>query len=613
MTVTESQSTFHAFPSRNIESLSSVTTSLLSRLRSSKGDLIEKLKELWNEYQNSLTAKSVEDYLSLEHLGHSLRYLARKEPRQVDRPFATYLNAGRPNLMVRPSGEILGAVLSIYMYGPKLQLPSYDEVLLCTPKTSIEEIVLLWRRAMYDTSGRIFCLVNADQLDYEVSTKAEEKRIHLAKDRSINNEYKLVVLCSREKEDHSHMVTALDSYRIDSPALPSAADIGTYLKERFISQALEVSSIRTAASLTHDKCCVQVVTSTRAGVGKSLVVERLAQELEDITGNNKDVCVTVPLAEKHIDQNVIVSTLTKYITTPTNPVSRIFHFDITPAVLRGVDNFLFNMLVLGGISNIHGHIWRRNPWDLYVIEITSAAQLQKTDIQSTAEKKEAKVQRVSFGSQPFFTILPTVSCRSPRETRDLESIKANNELDGTMQNDPLMDDQEFRSPAFQRAYQYLVRKAKGANLDFFDFEEGKIEGDHVQCLDVFLRHCGVADPSWAELRHFVWFLNEQLKDCEHSVFCQARHLEDASLNGFLNFVVRFMMQMSKDFATPSLLMSDESTVRLANVVDEQVEGEEGEEEEEEKTQGMTLLLINYVEGGKTVLIHTYSSIMTTFP
>lgn len=61
----------------------------------------------------------------------------------------------------------------------------------------------------------------------------------------------------------------------------------------------------------------------------------------------------------------------------------------------------------------------------------------------------------------------------------------------------------------------------------------------------YSRHCGIEDPSWAELRHFVNFLNTQLSDCEASVFCSPEFEED--LPGFQLFVLRFMILMSKVF------------------------------------------------------------------
>ncbi|XP_077862841.1 E3 ubiquitin-protein ligase rnf213-alpha-like, partial [Saccoglossus kowalevskii] len=306
-------------------------------------------------------------------------------------------------------------------------------------------------------------------------------------------------------------------------------------------------------------CCVQVLISERAGVGKSLAVRRLTERLIEVHKPMKDACVTVPLAEKKVDVNAIVSVLGDYITKPVRPDPKIFHLDITPAVQQGVDNLLFNLLVLGGITDTHGRVWRRYPWDLYMIEVTAPSQTANTaEAAVPTGRPETKV----FYDHQFYTLLPTRTCRSPRDTLELESSMEHSEELAMTINDPLMDNLEFTSNAYQRAYQYLKRHSKGANLDYYDYEEGTIEDNHATCLPVLLRHCGVLDPSWAELRYFVWFLNEQLNDCESSVFCNPMLVGDASLNGFKSFVVKFMVRMSKDFATPSLQMSDESTACL---------------------------------------------------
>ena len=59
------------------------------------------------------------------------------------------------------------------------------------------------------------------------------------------------------------------------------------------------------------------------------------------------------------------------------------------------------------------------------------------------------------------------------------------------------------------------------------------------------------NPSWREIKHFVDFLNIQLRSCEESVYCNVALVGDI-LAGLKRFVVRFMIGMSKDFATPSL-------------------------------------------------------------
>lgn len=122
-------------------------------------------------------------------------------------------------------------------------------------------------------------------------------------------------------------------------------------------------------------------------------------------------------------------------------------------------------------------------------------------------------------------------------------------------DDPLMDDECFRSEAYQRPYQYLTHFHNKDNLDNFTFQG--TEGTHAKCLQILLIYCGIIDPSWAELRNFVWFLNLQLKDCENSDFCKFELVGD-TLCGFKNFVVEFMILMSKDFATPSLCITDQS-------------------------------------------------------
>ena len=50
------------------------------------------------------------------------------------------------------------------------------------------------------------------------------------------------------------------------------------------------------------------------------------------------------------------------------------------------------------------------------------------------------------------------------------------------------------------------------------------------------------DPSWAEVRNFIQFLDAQLCDCEGSPFCNADDLK-----GFKEFVVKFAILMAKVF------------------------------------------------------------------
>ena len=58
------------------------------------------------------------------------------------------------------------------------------------------------------------------------------------------------------------------------------------------------------------------------------------------------------------------------------------------------------------------------------------------------------------------------------------------------------------------------------------------------------RYCGVKNPSWSELKHFIDFLNTQLKSCESSIFCNEDFIKDV-MSGLKTFVVKFMIRMSK--------------------------------------------------------------------
>ena len=61
------------------------------------------------------------------------------------------------------------------------------------------------------------------------------------------------------------------------------------------------------------------------------------------------------------------------------------------------------------------------------------------------------------------------------------------------------------------------------------------------------------NPSWAEINNFIEFLNIQLCDCEESVYCnEAIPVVRDVLQGFKQFVVKFMIKMSRVWVLCSL-------------------------------------------------------------
>ena len=67
----------------------------------------------------------------------------------------------------------------------------------------------------------------------------------------------------------------------------------------------------------------------------------------------------------------------------------------------------------------------------------------------------------------------------------------------------------------------------------------------MNVLTIYIhRQCGVKDPSWGEIKHFVCFLDTQLRSCEKSVFCDENIVGDV-MTGLKTFAVKFMIRMSK--------------------------------------------------------------------
>jgi hypothetical protein len=125
----------------------------------------------------------------------------------------------------------------------------------------------------------------------------------------------------------------------------------------------------------------------------------------------------------------------------------------------------------------------------------------------------------------------------------------------------LFDDEKFKSEVFQRPYiylSYMQDPARQAVLDHFSYTGQPTDLSYRQdCLDVLLRNFCVKQPTWMELTHFASFLNHQLRSSEASVFCNPELMRE-EFPGMKNFVVRFLIQMSKDFASRSVQISDQS-------------------------------------------------------
>ncbi|XP_063327964.1 E3 ubiquitin-protein ligase rnf213-alpha [Pelmatolapia mariae] len=521
------------------------------------GSLVEQAKGLpkfdhiWNAYMKDMR-NFLPNILDIKNLGRLLDILANKHNESqeedisdddtgnfINRHVPRGLAVGNPNLIVCPHDEVLSSCISIYMSSENETLPTYDEVLLCNSTTPYEQVELFLRRCLSTgyRGQKIYCLLYGDLLPYDVSSKAENffQRMKMQS----RKDYRLVIICSSERE-HTYLPSAFSQYRLHMVPQEPLARIQSYLQKHYAVPADECS----AAAAFKDRLCVGVISATRAGVGKSLYIRRLYEKLKRST-KKSSMIKCIRLIEPNVDENVILQSL---LDAPRRKELTVFHFDVTSSVQKGLHEFLFKLLILRYLLDSEGKMWKCNNKQLYLVEILEPTVKSCRNVSLQTQKIKSS----------FIDVFPNIFCRPPKEVLMLEMRK---QEDPTIvsNDDPLMDDEEFRSEAFQRPYQYLTRFHNHINLDVFTYNG--VEGTHVECLQMLLMFCGIMDPSWAELRNFAWFLNLQLKDCETSVFCDVTFTGD-TLTGFKTFVVDFMILMAKDFASPSLSISDQSPGRL---------------------------------------------------
>ncbi|XP_041354620.1 E3 ubiquitin-protein ligase rnf213-alpha-like [Gigantopelta aegis] len=505
--------------------------------------LTKNIEHIWKTFLGSVSS-SVADYLSVEHLGIILHKLALSCDQCIDRKLPVQLKPRTPNLIVCQNSDMLNAVLYLYMKDPSKPLPQPDEVLLCTPETSFDEVDIFLRRAFFSSLGKIHCLAYADLLRYETEEKVEKKIIDYINVANAKDcDYKLVVLCSSENEFRARLVAALDRHRCQPPII-RVKNIKDYLTEKFTAVHIEEDK-SSASYIDFSHSTVRVVKSKRAGIGKTLYKKRRVAELRELNPmfRAKDLSVSIPLYEKNVVMAQVADRLLPCTLKPGQVFPRVFHLNISYEVQEGLDYLLFNLLILGKVSNEKGHIWLRSAMDLYLVEIIP--------ISDVRDHRNISARRLIH---PIFEILPHVTCWSPQDS--LQILTKTSRPDDYEKNDLLFDVEEFRSVVYQRPFQYLLRQESKASLS--DIDPSTPQGDPAQCLITLLRHCGVPDPSWAELHHFVWFLNTQLCDFERSAFCSPELQDD--LPGFSLFVLKFLIQMSRDFATRSLNMSEETPI-----------------------------------------------------
>ena len=487
---------------------------------------------------------SIEVYTDIKRLCAFLGRISKTSTSTLEgeRKLPDNMKLGIPNLVIIPSNEILDFVSTLYLTDDdNLPLPFYHEILFCTDHTTIEEVDIFWRRLMMNpqTSYKyLFCMVNIEKLKYEVAVRAfAEFKDKSTCGRLRNKEaekylYKLVLICSKEKDGLSYLAAAFEDFKRSNIANDMPEIIRNNLTKKLsLSQK---PGKQDAWIIDGGKSRVKVVASNSVGAGKSLYINKLKSEMlkmgvvkqEEMDQAAVTVCIHGKQAS---EEDVADQLLRKYLTCLEHGV--MFHVDIASTIQLGLSPILFKLLILGGVCNRSGKLWICRYRDYYVVEIT----LNPNQVEM----------------EQFVKKFPIINCLQPHDALKTTADNQNHTIDLIS----IADEQS------QRVNEYLKRLETGGNLDNFLYkneeqaqkqpqkqQQNKNVQDNIQYA---LQNCGIDQPSWCELRNFVNFLNNQLSDCDNSYFCKSG-LMGEDWKGFKSFVVKFMLQMSKDFATPSL-------------------------------------------------------------
>uniref|UniRef100_A0A1X7TN16 Uncharacterized protein n=1 Tax=Amphimedon queenslandica TaxID=400682 RepID=A0A1X7TN16_AMPQE len=311
--------------------------------------------------------------MSLNDLGDFLRTITElRERKQIKRIFSENIfEKGHPNLIITPADEIFNCVIQIYAEDEDAPLPCYEEILLCSSSTTLEQVVVFWMRALFDQNlGRIYCLVHAEKLSYLVADKAIDLLSCLSQ--GITN-YRLVIVCSNESEGKSHILTRLNSFHRNWEKSDDSDILKRYLKKHLIPKTNDKNI--NASIIDEEKCLVRIIYSKQAAAGKSLHIRKMKDRLNAvlkerdllISKKKPKVMLSIPLHGPDVTPDEVL----KMLLAERNVLkSCIIHIDVPQQVLHSIDDILFSIIILQGLSDSRGQIWRCRSTHFYAIEMT---------------------------------------------------------------------------------------------------------------------------------------------------------------------------------------------------------------------------------------------------
>ena len=172
--------------------------------------------------------------------------------------------------------------------------------------------------------------------------------------------YRLVIICSSQDEEKTPIISKLHLHRRPFVVPPDINKYRAYLRKHFVDeQQPQYQQLQQAmgsvpnlkASVVdnegygmntycgfsgHDlqhlyRSCVRVVSSTRAGMGKTLFITRMAEKLQPVVPEGHKVIITIPV---HGPVVTVESVMQSLVNHQNSADCIILHFDISPSVFE---------------------------------------------------------------------------------------------------------------------------------------------------------------------------------------------------------------------------------------------------------------------------------------
>ncbi|KAF6021244.1 hypothetical protein EB796_020445 [Bugula neritina] len=193
-----------------------------------------------------------------------------------------------------------------------------------------------------------------------------ENRLSNTTDDTVKD-YGLVFICAEENQN-ARICLYLGNHLVKNPELTDLHTLSHY-----VLQMLTVprGSYQNCLFSGQVKICIKsfcrLIRSKRAGVGKSLRRNDLVAALrKDKKLHGKDI--TIPIY-KTIDTDHIIHRLTEELGNGyTDSLHNTIHLDIAHEVDSGVDELLFNLIILRSIVSSEGVVWQAQNTQYYIIE-----------------------------------------------------------------------------------------------------------------------------------------------------------------------------------------------------------------------------------------------------